>query len=399
MMFRDSQISSHSRGFIATAFTLLLLSLSAFAEDFTPPRELLRGPTTFAPKPNLAVSDGAVYIAWRENNRRVMLIASTDSGESFSPSRVIIPDMEMFSGPVIGDDGAAYMGFSRSIDDRHYQVFLAKSTDRGQTFTSQMVFDYRRLSTMVAGPGLVYMLLLDNNPNAGGLFVSTTRNGGTTWSAPQPLQFPRSPCVPSPPGAIPYYLMDFFVSPELPKTHALWAGPPLSDSVRCDDRRLFYASPLGLIQLPAFAPVAAPSSARIVASPSAIHVLFTETYSGCSLRYAVSLDEGMTFSSALFHSDCITNPYLATDNNGRIAVIWLARDIFLRWSEDEGQTFSTAHNFSNSGRVHAVNISADLPQAMFHLVWSEETTRAGEYRLMYTKTVNPERASNKKFEK
>ena len=95
-------------------------------------------------KPYLAVDDtggpfdGNVYVAWvriADNGGRIRLARSTDRGVSFT-SALLTPTVSAVTGPVpaIGPDGEVYVAWKGANSIR-----FARSTDGGVTFTAQSV--------------------------------------------------------------------------------------------------------------------------------------------------------------------------------------------------------------------------------------------------------------------
>jgi hypothetical protein len=141
------------------------------------------GPATSADKPNLAVDQtrgphaGNVYMAWTECPRVVpernirsvapcvgregvmQLSRSIDHGRSFSDPITVGPPgppLPKFADLAVGPDGAVYLTWrtSRLAPDEEGAIYLAKSTDGGESFTTRLVTRFRAMrSRPFAGGG------------------------------------------------------------------------------------------------------------------------------------------------------------------------------------------------------------------------------------------------------
>ncbi|MBI1746843.1 MAG: exo-alpha-sialidase [Acidobacteria bacterium] len=385
-MILGQHLRKLNRRFIFGAILFLLGSLSVFA-DFTTPRELAR-PVDGAGGPSIATFEQNIYVTW-SGNGNIYLITSTDGGENFSLPRIIFSAGGLF-GLAAADDGTVYAAFAR-VEGSYGQIIVARSTNRGETFTQRVVSDRWSISgdcspfrplKLDAGFGRVYVLWKGRQWPAGlgcDTYIATSQDQGTTWSAPREIPSPHETCYEICRDRTPFRVEDFFVDGHS-KKHTLMLGPYNREyPARCQPIVPFYLSPFGAIPLIAGRD-ASPSvlSAKLAASYNAIHVLYRQ-YD--SLRYTRSVDEGISFSSGTIIYDGNPSGFLvATDYWGTLAIGWVTSNgFFLRLSYDDGQTCTSPQNLTRSGDIAL----AFDPLGVLHIVWSEGSPG----RIVYVRSI------------
>ena len=150
-------------------------------------------------------SYGNIYITWtRFYDTRILLISSTDGGETYSePVRVSDDEGVQWSVPTVGMFGDVFVAWFQYYPTRG--IFMDLSTDQGQTFGQDQllvetntwpddinggitVFPYPALASDVSllSPflGNIYMAFMDLNQSDMDIFFMKSEDNGTTWSEP-----------------------------------------------------------------------------------------------------------------------------------------------------------------------------------------------------------------------
>ncbi len=187
---------------------------------FGPPSLVVNdnNPDVFNDKPWIAVDNnqhspfrGRIYAAWS----RQMLVNgvlfqpgtvswSDDQGRTWSPFRFTGPDNELTEGliPLVAPDGAVTVIYDQTIGSNDYEV-AQTSHDGGNTWTAPATIG-QFLGAQVPGmrtgglpaatidpsTGQMYVTWQDNRFNSAGLndiVLSTSTDGGQTWTAPRPV--------------------------------------------------------------------------------------------------------------------------------------------------------------------------------------------------------------------
>ncbi|MGH9181569.1 MAG: sialidase family protein, partial [Acidimicrobiales bacterium] len=189
-----------------------------------------RGPTTADPGetmrgywPSVAVDQrrGRVYVAWSRHPGppvpgRVLVSFSDDKGATLSPPVLASPPEEMFPAApqiAVGPDGALYVVYGSEIDN---VVHTTVSVDGGTSFAPSVeIIELAPVRTFGAGPPVTNRLTASFGPRymaivagsqpgraalsfwdvsgPGGLgrvSVTSTADGGRTWSLPRPVGTP-----------------------------------------------------------------------------------------------------------------------------------------------------------------------------------------------------------------
>jgi hypothetical protein len=169
------------------------------------------GPGAFANAPKMATDrDGNIYLVWHDNRAAtvgddswdVYMAKSTDGGASFSASVIVDehvanayqyePDLAVTPG------GTIYVSWERYFYDGNAMqwdadVYVAKSTDGGASFgTNVKVSDqvnYQYKSAIGVGPsGNVYVVWTDfRSDGSGDVYFARSTDGGVTFSANMPV--------------------------------------------------------------------------------------------------------------------------------------------------------------------------------------------------------------------
>lgn len=144
--------------------------------------------------------DGYVYIVWMDNrtgNTNVYLCRSVDSGITFSPSVMVnnvngseFEDMNRGTSysihATVSSDGIVYVVWEDNRTDAlDPDIFLAKSTDGGQTFSTnirvnpyQAVADHTSPWVTVDKSGIVYVAYTEVNSTTENVFLTKSSDGG-----------------------------------------------------------------------------------------------------------------------------------------------------------------------------------------------------------------------------
>ena len=150
--------------------------------------------------------NGYVYVVWMDNrtgNTNVYLCRSVDSGITFSPSVMVNnvdgSEFEDINRGVsysihatVTSDGTVYVAWEDNRTDAlHPDIFLAKSTDGGQTFSTnirvnpyQALADHKSPWVTVDKSGIVYVAYTEVNSTTQNVFLTKSLDGGLSFKAP-----------------------------------------------------------------------------------------------------------------------------------------------------------------------------------------------------------------------
>jgi hypothetical protein len=143
--------------------------------------------TGISGNPQISVEGNNVYVVWEDNND-IFFARSTDGGLTFSepPLENISESTGDSSQPQISSDGDNVYVVWQVITPGNSDVFFARSTDGGLTFSEPPLENISENPGFSSQPQIsvegnnVYVIWEDNNA----IFFSFSQNGGQTFSDP-----------------------------------------------------------------------------------------------------------------------------------------------------------------------------------------------------------------------
>jgi hypothetical protein len=147
---------------------------------------------------NIAINNaGRIYAAWKESNGgspNIYLAKSTDGGTTFG-TRVEVTNTTTFkSGPAMGTgaNGNIYIAWVQGNGVEERMVYLSKSVDLGDSFSSPVEVDNFNSSTTslytptlaVDTGGNIYIAWQDDSSGTFVIYLSKSIDGGLTFSTP-----------------------------------------------------------------------------------------------------------------------------------------------------------------------------------------------------------------------
>lgn len=147
-------------------------------------------------------TDGTLYATWTEYSGQLWFTRSTDRGEQFAASRVIVHDRARPArAPALAVDGeAVYLAWTTG-EDEHADIRLATSPDRGTTFGAPAIVartqgysDAPKLA--VDRVGTLHLVYAESDGGFFGRFeirYTRSRDGGRSFEAARVLSRPHPP--------------------------------------------------------------------------------------------------------------------------------------------------------------------------------------------------------------
>ncbi len=165
-----------------------------YGVDFSPTVDLSNGP---AGPPTLSLTaSGSVYVAWTYGPGGVFVRRSMDGGNTFGATYTIAA--QAGSRVLFATDSSVYAVWTQQVPryrniPSHYDVFFAESTNGGGTFSQGVNLSnspgpdsYRPRIDAVSGTSNVYVAWLEATSSSSySLFISSSGNGGATFTSPQ----------------------------------------------------------------------------------------------------------------------------------------------------------------------------------------------------------------------
>ena len=168
----------------------IFYSKSVNNDPFSTPINISNTPSLTSSFPISIVSEGNfVYVVWRESNASFIAISS-DSGDNFGAGKAILSSVNCQAGirpATLGNDVYAAFTEPCSFPD---DVFFAKSSNNGETFSSSIDlgsgpghtgFDSHKI--IVTG-GKIYVAWIDSTTGDGDPYIVLSENAGTSFNSP-----------------------------------------------------------------------------------------------------------------------------------------------------------------------------------------------------------------------
>ncbi len=301
--------------------------------------------------PQFAVSGNEVFVVWQgkaTGKYQIIFAKSTDGGATFSTPVNISNNSGDSSFPKIAVSGNnLYVTWAFTVTNKDYDILFTQSTDGGATFGTPV-----NLSNTVGDTGLpqmalsgndVYVTWENNAPGNFDVFVARSTDNGKTFTIP--VNVSNNPKPSGAPQIVAsgnnVYVVwmdntpgnyDIFVAKST--NNGSTFGPPVNVSNNAGDS--------GYPQMTVF--------------ENNLYVVWTDTISNNNydVLFAKSTDGGATFSTPVNISKNVgSSGWAQITVKGNIYVIWDDSapgkyDIFIAKSTDGGTTFSTPDNISNT---------------------------------------------------
>ena len=393
--------SRWSQLIVVLGLTMLLMYTGARAQltqlSFSTPYNVSNN-SDYSATPQVAVdAAGHIYVAWEDdaaNNANILVSRSTDGGATFlAPVNISSAVSQSTSWPynprLAVESGGAIDVVWLDSTSRTYDVFFARSTDGGKTFSAPLNLsndnaDNAEPQIAVDANGKIHVVW-ENDSITFGVFYTQSSDGGATFS-------PVTPLVPGGTSA---------ATPELAvagsNVYVAWENDASSHS----QVAFSHSSDGGATFSPATNLTNTAGSAfgakLAVDAGGNLDVVWIDNPAGnYELMFSRSTDNGATFSAAIDVSNNpgdAGDPQLATDANGNISIVWrentppdFNRDIYFVRSSDAGVTFSSPVNLSNNfGNSNAPWLNLD---AAGNINVSWEDTTPGTSQILFTQSTD-----------
>ncbi|HWP52455.1 MAG TPA: sialidase family protein [Candidatus Binatia bacterium] len=161
----------------------------------------------FSDSQSIATDGINIFVAWSDehmDNTAVFLTKSTDGGQTFTTPQNISNNMRYSDSPSIAIDGSnIFIVWTYQIKGENHDILFSKSTDGGQTFAEpQNISNTNGFSTSpsIAIDGSnIFVTWVDGQTKSSPILFSKSIDGGLTFSPPQTISnntgFSSSPSI------------------------------------------------------------------------------------------------------------------------------------------------------------------------------------------------------------
>ena len=337
--------------------------------------------------PQFAVSGNDVYVVWQAKTTgkyQIIFAKSTDGGATFSTPVNISSNSGDSSYPKIATSGNnVYVTWSFTVTNKDYDVLFTKSTDGGATFEIPI-----NISNNLGDSGLPQMAVSGNNvyvtwENNGlgnfDVFVAKSTDNGNTFTSPVNIS---NNAAPSGAPQIVASGKDVYVSwmDRTPGNYEIFVA-------KSNDAGSTFSVPVNISNTSKDS-----GYQQIATFGNNIYIVWTETIlnKNYDVFFAKSTDGGMTFDTPVNISNNAGASgwaFVAASNN--IYVAWEDDtpgnyDIFIAKSTDGGSTFGTPVNVSNTPEESAFIHMVDTNDSVY-LVWQEGALT--QHEILFTKST------------
>ena len=179
-------------------FEILIAKSTDGGQTFSTPENISNN-EGFSGSPEIAVNGNNVYVVWQDGtptpgSREIFIAKSTDGGETFStPENISNNKGFSFSSQIAVNGNNVYVIWNDDTDGFD-EVFIAKSTDGGETFSTpenisdedisnNASFAYR--PSIIVNGNNVYVVWHEDPLGKRSIFVAKSTDGGETFSTPE----------------------------------------------------------------------------------------------------------------------------------------------------------------------------------------------------------------------
>jgi hypothetical protein len=346
--------------FYVTIALLFLTIVCSLGQVFSPNLQVDEGLVSSQCAPKiLCGNDGTLYVIWsdtRGGNCNIYFSRSEDDGRTWLAPNVRISDvptgLEDYSPSMtIDETGILYTTWTRYQRAKH--IYFAKSSDRGNTWTSSVQVDdnsngVKKLPIVcVDVSGDIYVVWEDHRPyDDTDIYFARSTDGGETWTNPNIRVNDDPSSYQHHPSMVIYSWEELYV---------VYQNRPDDDGhiylVRSTDGGETWSQPhvqvddgrLGNHLLPNL----------VVSSDGTIYATWSY-WGGDHILFAKSIDGGETWSRPSIQVDHVPGNYfwndhsaITVDESGNVYVTWEAwnygdsyPDVFFGMSTDGGQTWT-----------------------------------------------------------
>lgn len=316
---------------------------------------------------------------WATDTSMAAIVFDDPVNVSVSSGRSFDPSL------AVGDDGAVYAAWD---DDSSLprDVMVAKSTDEGRQFTPPLNISNNSgvsafPSIAVTGTSRLYVVWHDNTSGNSEILFSRSLDGGTTFAFPLNISNNTGgssfPSIAADPSGTIY---------------VVWQDTTGSASTelffaKSTNGGVTFTNPVNLSNTSA----ASTNPAVAVDPTGMIAVVWQERVGGNNeILFIRSLDGGATFSAPLNVSNTAGNsaaPDITLDGGGGVFTAWQeASEIFVVHSTDWGVTFSSGVNITNNSGKSLLPELAVEADGILHAAWMDNTP--GNYDTLYSQSTD-----------
>jgi hypothetical protein len=380
--------------FCVTIVLIFVPMVYSLGHAFSPSIQVDEGlvSSQYAPK-ILCGDDGTLYVTWvdtRDGDYNIYFSRSEDRGRTWLTPNVRVSDVptgleDYPPSMAIDESGTLYTTWTRYQRAKH--IYFAKSSDRGNTWTSSVQVDdnsngVKKLPVVcVDVSGDIYVVWEDHRPyDDTDIYFARSTDGGETWTDPNirinddPSAYQHSPSMVIDPWGVLYVAYDGHPEGEYSHIYLVkstdggdtWSRP----HVQVDDGRS------GNHYVPELA----------IGRDGTIYASWS-WWGGDHILFAKSIDGGESWSRPSIQVDYTPDNYfwndfssIAVDEAGNIYVSWDAYnhedaepDVFFGVSTDGGYTWTNPSVRVNDVTYYAQDFSAiasgDGQQA--YIVWKD----------------------------
>ena len=141
--------------------------------------------------PQIVSSGKNVYVSWMDKtsgNYDIFVAKSTDGGSTFSaPVNVSNTTKDSGYQQITMSGNNVYVVWTETILNKNYDIFFAKSTDGGVTFSTPVNVSNNVGPSgwaLVTAPNNIYVTWEDSTPGNYDIFVAKSTDGGSTFDTP-----------------------------------------------------------------------------------------------------------------------------------------------------------------------------------------------------------------------
>ena len=382
---------------IQTALLIILMvALPAFtvrAQSFSAPKNISNSAGSSSESRIAADSRGNIYVVWNDGNPsafEIFFSRSTDGGATFSAPQNLSNNVGSSFSPAIAlDSGGNINVVWTDNTPGHDDILFSRSTNGGVTFSapqnlSNNTGDSFNSQIGVDSSGNINVVWEDDSPGNLDIFFSRSTNGGATFSAPQDLSNSIGH------SEIPQIAVD-----NSGNVNVAWQDDTPGNFdvffTRSTDGGATFSVPQNLSHdngASIFVEIGLDSAGNI-------NMVWQDTTSlNSGILYTRSTDGGATFTlpqNLSNDSGSTQFPQLAVDSGGKINVVWEDNssgnfEILFTHSTDGGASFSTPKNLSNSGGLSSFPQIGVDSGGNINTIWEDNTS--GNFDIFFSRSIN-----------
>ncbi|HJT09513.1 MAG TPA: sialidase family protein, partial [Candidatus Nitrosotalea sp.] len=141
--------------------------------------------------PQMVVNGNSIYATWMDftpGNFEVMFSQSTDGGQTFAKPINLSGDSQDSGYPQLAAVGNnVYVTWTNAVSDKNYDIFFAKSTDGGKTFSQPLNVSNTVGPSgwpQIAVDGNVYISWVDHTPGYYHVYIAKSTDDGNSFESP-----------------------------------------------------------------------------------------------------------------------------------------------------------------------------------------------------------------------